>query len=298
MPSTFRLLEPLPAETLARPFGVRSNGVPVFECLRLLTGALDVEHKPSSKVAKHRYCYLSQKSRRLSVNTIEKIVELAFDGDLSAEEVGTYLTKSANTNRAFWEELRTELCFCLSAKKKQRHVEAFLHLYRIFELVSVALPLIYATKVSDFRDAVRFIKSLSKNERDQDLSILRYFSEEISKSGSFSGLSIDYSFEEIESSARAYLRTQLDSFVLSSANIFHTGFEIPNDGVSIEFKSVSSFMVSCRNRLFHNAISNENFKLDGMQGSNAICSILIDPGLYWFSLVLSEIMKAEASRYV
>jgi len=298
MPSTFRLMEPMPAETIAKPFGVRSNGVPVFECLRLLTGALDIEHRPSNKIAKHRYCYLSQKSRRVSGKTVKKIVELAFDGDLSAVEVGTYLTKSASTNRAFWEELRTEICFCLLAKKKQRHVEAFLHLYRIFELVSVALPLIYATKVADFRDAVRFIKSLSKNERDQDLSILRYFSEEISKSGSFSGLSIDYSFDKIDSPARAHLRSQLDSFVLSSTKISHTGFASPNDGVSIEFKSVSSFMVSCRNRLFHNAISNENFKLDGMQGSNTICSILIDPGLYWFSLVLSEIMKAEASRYV
>jgi len=298
MPSTFRLMEPMPAGTFERPFGVRSNGVPVFECLRLLTGALDVEHRPSSKNVKHRYCYLSQKSRRLSGNTVKKIVELAFDGDLNAGEVGTYLTKSANANRAFWEELRTEICFCLSANKSQRHVEAFLHLYRIFELVSVALPLIYATKVADFRDAVRFIKSLSKNERDQDLAILRYFSEEISRSGSFAGLSIDYSFDKIDSSARAHLRSQLDSFVLNSKNISHTGFASPNDGVSIEFKSVSSFMVSCRNRLFHNAISNENFKLDGMQGSNTICSILIDPGLYWFSLVLSEIMKAEASRYV
>ncbi|MCF2904633.1 hypothetical protein L0666_06520 [Octadecabacter sp. CECT 8868] len=291
-------MEPLPAGTFASPFGVRSNGVPVFECLRLLTGSLDVEHKPSSKIVKHRFCYLSQKSRRLSGNTTEKIVELAFDGDLSAIDAGTYLTRSASTNRAFWEELKTEICFCLSAKKKHRHVEAFLHLYRVFELVSVALPLIYATKVADFRDAVRFIKSLSKNERDQDLSILRYFSEEISKSGSFSDLSIDYSFDEFDASARAHLRSQLDSFVLSNANISHTGFASPNDGVSIEFKSVSSFMVSCRNRLFHNAISNENFKLDGMQGSNTICSILIDPGLYWFSLVLTEIMKAEASRYV
>ena len=298
MPSTFELMEPLPAGAVEKPFGARSDGVPVFECLRLLTGALDIKHRPSSKIAKHRYCYLSQKSRRLSGKTVEKIVELVFDGDLRAVEVGTYLTRSAKTNRAFWEELRTEICFCLSAKKKQRHVEAFLHLYRIFELVSVALPLTYATRFADFRDAVRFIKSLSQNERDKDLSILRYFSEAISKSGSFSDLSIDYSFDKLDSPARAHLRSQLDSFVLSSANISHSGLASPNDGVSIEFKSVSSFMVSCRNRLFHNAISNENFKLDGMHGSNTICSILIDPGLYWFSLVLSEIVKAEASRYV
>lgn len=298
MPSTFRFSEPLRAGTCERPFGVHGDGVPAFECLRLLSGAIDVEQTTTGKITKLRYCHLSQRSRRLSVSTIDNLVQLVFDGDLGTSDVERYLTKSKNTNRTFWEELRTEICFCLFAKKKDNYVEAFLHLYRIFELVSVALPLIYATKIADFRKAVRFIKSLSKNERDKDLSILRYFSEEISNTGSLSGLSIDYSFEKLDLSARSHLRSQLDSFVLSENNIKHSGFASPNDGVEIEFRSVSSFMVSCRNRLFHNALSNENFKLDKMHGSGSICSILIDPGLYWFSLVLAETMKAEASRYV
>lgn len=298
MPSTFKLIEPNDQGNVVKPFGVRSHGVPAFECLRLLSGAIDVENLTVSKTTKIRYCHLTQKSRRLTGNTIDKIVEVAFDGDLDKADVETYLNKSASSNRTFWEELRSEICFCLVARKQKNHVEAFLHLYRIFELVSVALPLIYATKFADFRDAVRFIKSLSMNERDQDLSILRYFSEEISKGNSYSALFIDYSFEELELKARTQLRSQLDSFVLNHSSVDHQGFVNQSDGVAIRFQSVSSFIVSCRNRLFHNALSNENFKLDRIHGANSLCSILITPSLYWFGLVLTEILKAEASRYV
>ncbi|NIY80368.1 hypothetical protein HCZ23_12925 [Celeribacter sp. HF31] len=208
------------------------------------------------------------------------------------------MNKAATANRAFWEELRAEISFCLYARKKKSSVEAFLHLYRILELVSVALPLIYTSKFSDFRQAVSFIKSLNKNDRDQDLAILRYFSEEIAKSGELSNLTIDYEFSELGEQARSHLRTQLDNLVLSDNKISHSGFANPNDGVSLEFKSVPSFMVSCRNRLFHNALSGENFKIDSIRGPGSLCSILVDPGLYWFSLLLSEILKAEAARYV
>ncbi|WP_299372821.1 hypothetical protein [uncultured Tateyamaria sp.] len=299
MPSTFKLLEPLKPTVVDRPFSVRSKGNPAFECVRLLAGSMDIEEKASGKTIKFRHCNLSVSPRRLGSNTIDKLVDLLFDGDLSKSDAATYLTKSNTQNREFWEELRAEICFCLVAQKRGDHVEAFLHFYRILELVSVALPLIYATKFSDFRKSVQFIKSLSKNDRDQDLSILKYFAEEVSNGGSvFSSLEIDFTFDGLDSSVRDHMKTQLDSFVLSDAKILHTWFPTPTDGVSIKFKSIPSFIVSCRNRLFHNALSNENFKLDKMQGAKALCSVLVGPGLHWFALMVSEILKAEASRYV
>jgi hypothetical protein len=226
-------------------------------------------------------------------------VDLLFDGDLKSSDASAYLTKSKMQNREFWEELRAEICFCLVAQKRDSHVEAFLHFYRILELVSVALPLIYATKFNDFRKGVQFIKSLSQNDRDQDLSILKHFSQEVAQGTSvFSSLEIDFPFDGHDGSVRHHLRDQLNKFVLSDKKILHSGFANQLDGVSVEFKCVSSFIVSCRNRLFHNALSNENFKLDKMQGGAAICSVLVGPGLHWFSLILSEILKVEASRYV
>lgn len=298
MPSTFELNNPLNISNADRPFGVRSQGVPAFECLRLLCGVIDLKHVESGKVVKLRYCNLSHKTRRISSNTIRNIVQLGFDSDLDIDSVKTYLTRAATANQAFWRELRSELCFCILAQKKQNNVEAFLHLYRILELVSVALPLIYATKLKDFRDAVTFIKSLSKSDRDQDLAILKYFSAEIAKNSDYEELTIDYKFEQLSLSARNHLVEQLNKFVLNDPKIKHQWMDEPNEGVSLNFASVSSFMVSCRNRLFHNALSNENFKLDLVGGSSNVCSVLIKPGLYWFGLVLSEILKAEASRYI
>lgn len=298
MPSTFELNNPSNITNVEKPFGVRSQGVPAFECLRLLCGIIDLKHNESGKVTKLRYCNLSHKTRRMSNNTIKNIVQLGFDNDLDINSVKTYLTKAGAANQVFWKELRSELCFCILAQKKRNNVEAFLHLYRILELISVALPLIYVTKLNDFRDAVNFIKSLTKNDRDQDLAILKYFSAEIAKNSDYETLTIDYKFEQLPLSARTHLVHQLNSYVLNDPKIKHEWMDEPNEGVSVNFTSVSSFMVSCRNRLFHNAMSNENFKLDLVGGSSNVCSVMIKPGLYWFGLVLSEILKAEASRYV
>lgn len=298
MPKTFKLGEPLPAESCPRPFGVGGNGVPVFECLRLLSGAVDLTNKNIGSEVKLRYCHLTQAKKRVSSRTIDRIVDTVFDGDLLTDDVRQFLIKAGGENKRFWEELRNELCFCLHANKKGKSVEAFLHLYRILELVSVAVPLIYANKISDFREALKFIKSLNKNDRDQDLAILKYFVEAISKGGALSSLSVDFSFENLAQPARTALASQLGSYVFADGKISHSFFETPEDGVSVEFKSVSSFMVSCRNRLFHNAITNDNFKLDPLYGASSVCSVLIGPGLYWFSIVLSEILKAQAARYV
>lgn len=299
MPSSFRLEDPLPDVARAKPFGVRSKGVPSFECLRILNGSIDIRNSTTGKLTKLRHCHLSQRSRRLSANTISETIDLVFDGNLSQADVEQYLTRSTSQNRVFWTELRSEICFCLFAKKQKRHVEAFLHLYRLLELSSVSLPLIYATKINDFRRSLDFIKSLSRNDRDKDLAILHYFCEELSNSGSLGGLSIDFPFNYLSMPAKGHFRSQLDSCVLSNSKIEQDDLTSdPNDGVKVNFKSVPSFLVTNRNRLFHNALSSENFKLDLIQGSEPVCAILIGPGLYWFSLVLVEIVKAEASRYV
>ncbi|WP_085909986.1 hypothetical protein [Kiloniella majae] len=299
MPSTYKLKEPVPVGATSSPFCVGGRGVPSFECFRILCGSVDIEIKSTGQTSKFRHCYISQQSRRPNKKIIEKIVDVVFDGTLSLSDVETFLKKTRGKNHDFWEELRNELLFCIFAKKRDRNVEAFLHLYRMLELISVALPLIYARKLDDYRDAMKFIKSLSKNNRDSDLAVLRYFTEEIAKGNStFSRLQIDYSFDGIDTRVATEIETQLSKYIFSDEKIKHTFFMTPNEGVSVGFSSVSLFIASCRNRLFHNASTKNNFKLDPLHGAEPICSVLIEPSLNWFGIILSEIMKSESSKYI
>ena len=299
MSQTFRLREPDRSVPVPAPFGLGGSGVPSFECLRLLAGALDLEHSSTGGRTKLRYCFLTQKNRHVASRAVSKIIETVFDNALDRSDVERFLRKSSGENRIFWEELRAELSFCLFARKKNQSIEAFLHLYRILELISVALPLVYASSISDFRKAVVFIKSLSKNDRDQDLAILKYFSEEISKSsGMYSQLEVDFPFKGMEKGAAKSLVDQLNRYIFFDGKIKNSFYPMPEEGVRVNFDSVPSFIVMCRNRLFHNAMTNENFKLDPLRGAGGLCSVLVDPALYWLGIIFSEILKAQASRYV
>lgn len=298
MPRTYKLKEPNPERVFPSPFGVGNDGVPAFECLRLLSGLVDLERREDGGVLKLRYCYLSQKNRRPSAKSIDSIIDIIFDGDLSASDAEGFLHRSSNDNRKFFEELSAELCFCITANKKKASVESFLHLYRIFELISVALPLVYASQMADYREAMNFIKSLSASDRDQDLSVLKYFSESIVKRNStLRSLTIDFPFGVGDRKLSQELIRQLSNYVFHDKKIIYSVFD-DESGVSISFQSIPRFVVSCRNRLFHNAISNENFKLDPLKGANTVCSMMIDPCLYWLSLMYAEIIKAQAKRYV
>lgn len=298
MPRSFQLREPDASVATVNPFGLGAEGAAIFECARLLCGSVDLNKRATGKVVKLRYCHIRQRSVRAKRLVAENLVDLLFDGDLAKEDAEKFLRKAARENRKFWEELRSELCFCLYWRAKGRYVEAFLHTYRILELISVALPLVYASRVADFREAIKFIKSLSRNDRDQDLAVLRYFAVEISKAENLAQLSIDFPFSKVAPEIHEELGRQITAWVLSERAI-DGEMQVPvSDGVKVKFSSVPSFVVSCRNRLFHNALSNDNFKIDALQGAESICKIVVDPALYWFGFVFVEILKAQAERYV
>lgn len=297
MPSTYKLEEPQALNNLAFPFSVANNGVPIFECVRLLSGSVDIKERLTGRLTKLRNCWFTQSIRRPGQRTIASIIEALFDGDLNAEDVKLVLEKSRLENRAFWEEFRAELCFCLSCHRGKNSVSAFLHLYRILELISISVPLVYSSQLSDYRASVSFIKSLSKAERDGDLSILRNFSQALSLNDQYRDLFIDFPFSSHDEALRTELKVQLDRCVINE-RIEHEYFAVENTGVKIKFSSVPSFVASCRNRLFHNAISSENLKLDPLRGPDLVCCTLIEPTLYWLCLILAEVFKAKAKRFV
>lgn len=297
MPSTFKLKEPTQLQNTEYPFGVRSKGVPVFECLRLLTGTLDIIQCNTSQHLKPRFCHLSQTGLRLNANSLDKICDKVFEGKFEKAELIEYLRRSAKINSEFWGELSSEICFCLSAHKKKSSVEAFLHLYRILELIVVAIPLTYTYEMKDFKKGLSFTKSLSQNDRDKDLSVLKYFSDHLWDNRNYKDLYIDYPYLEMDQTASTHLEKQLSSVVLDDKKIETRPIQTQTIGVSVEFRSVSVFINSCRNRLFHNSNSDKNFNLDFIGGAESLCFVLVGPTLYWLSLVISEIMIVEYTRH-
>lgn len=297
MPRSCRLIDPLAKYNVATPLGVNNNGTPIFECIRLLYGTVDIFDKESGSTRKNQFSFITQDKRRRDKHAVERLIRHMFDGDLDINDAAQFLNKGRLDNRDFWEDLKAEICLCLVARNKDRNVEAFLYLYRVLEVVSIALPLVYASAEPDYRRAMEFIKSLSKDDRDSDLTVFRNFVASAAKLGNYEELYFDFPFDGMGLPWRQEALRQLKGYIFDKYNIEYRLMD-NDEGFSIKFTSIPLFFISFRNRLFHNSKTGDNLKIDNLGGADKICKILVDPMMYWFGLVLIEIIKVQAKRYV
>lgn len=297
MPRHCKLKEPEKVVGPAYPFGVNDKGVPLFECIRLIYGTIDIENKLSGKSLSFRRCFVINKSNKLGKNWLKFIIRNIFEEDLNLDDASSFLKKGSNDNKEFWEELKSELCLCLAARQQRLYTECFLYLYRIIELISIALPLVYASSQPDYRKALEFIKSLSVSSRDGDLSIFKNFVKKAEQSGGYNNIQIDFPFLIDDAPWRIEAKLQIESMINLERGLSCT-FNDEGSVLLVKFSEMPLFFASCRNRLFHNSNSGENFRLDGLNGASELCRMLVDPTIYWFSLILIEVTKVHAKRYI
>lgn len=295
MPFHCNLIDPLTDKGVVRPYGLEANGFPIFECIRLLMGTVDVENCGTGKVVKLRRCFVTQSDRRVGQRTLNSLIGTIFENDLSVKDFGKYLDKGGNDNRRFWEKVKCELCLCLVAEKHNQHLHAFLHLYRVVELISVALPLVYVSTEPDYGKALTLLKSLNADDGG-DLAVLKGLSKHIAISGGYDEALIGFDFKVNNEAWKIEGSKQFKKYALNNEKIGAARDD--NSGVDVEFSNVSSFLVNIRNRMFHRKITGQNFDLDKLDGVDAICQTATGPSLYWLSLIVIEILKVHSTRYI
>ena len=175
MPAHCKIEDPLKLDIILLPFGLNDMGTPLFDCLRILCGTVNFRNKKTNRLIKPRKCFVSNRKRTIKKSTLDDLISVVFDGDLKQKDLKEALVKGSNDNKTFWEDLRAELCLCIVAREKGLNVDAFLYLYRIFELVSIALPLVYISSLSDYKKSMDFVKSLSNNTNDGELTVFKNF---------------------------------------------------------------------------------------------------------------------------
>ncbi len=297
MPKSYKLKDALANLGSQKPFSVNVDGIPVFECLRLLCGTIDLENKTTKVVIKPRYCHLTEAKRRLKKNSISEIILSAFDGDLTKEDTEVYLNKAKNYNKGFWDNLKGELTLAIAALHNNEYLICFLHIYRLIEMVSVALPLFYAGSEHDYLKALQFLKELPQNPRDGDLAIFKKFIEVVAKSGGYGGhvIKVFYSTGDLQWD-NEYTK-QIECCIITEEKLKAT-IDKAGSYIAIPFSEFVSFFASFRNRLFHNTLSKQNFDIDALKGADLVCRPIVKPALNWFTLVVCVIIEQNASRYI
>lgn len=295
MPRYCRISEPSwNAGNSDPPFGLNESGAPLFDCLRILSGTVDLVIKETQKNIKLRTNYLAPEIKIRS-DVGGKITKLIFENDLTKGQLAASLKKMRPHNKVFWETVRAELCMCLSALKQKDSVAAFLYLYRLLEKTAVVVPLLYAASVSDYSKAHQFLLALHKNPRDGELSAFKHFMPFLENQAGYRDLKIDFDFSRKPESWRRQCIDQLQKHVLNEPEI---KFDLNDydECVSIQFAHVLSFLVNLRNRMFHFSNDKGNLDLDLLGGASDLCALLVEPALRWYALVLSEVFKIEVDK--
>ena len=162
---------------------------------------------------------------------------------------------------------------------------------------SVALPLFYATAEYDYRKALSFLKNLPEKPRDGDLAILRKFSIILADEGGYRGYNIEVFYSRGNYTWDNRFATQIQDYVIQPEKLSSVVDEAARK-IEIPFEEMPSFIISFRNRLFHNTLSMTNFDLDQLGGANSVCEPLIKPALNWITLMLCTILQQSIARYV
>jgi len=140
--------------------GVYSSeeAVSFVSCFKLLAGMADIEDTLTGRLQKCRKDY-----RTLSINRISGMSEAAiakgmFGDHFSSEDGRGVISKLRYKNVGFFDNFLNALVLCFAFASKNHSVDRFLYLYRVVEYVSIAFPIYYFSKRSDFMQSHTVLK--------------------------------------------------------------------------------------------------------------------------------------------
>lgn len=230
---------------LSSPF----NNMPQVALQLLLKGAFSIQK-----------CSISKKVCQKKDYTILGLS----DYDLSAtKEFIKHATSISNRsllyrNREFYRPVLIEFIACLFSYLDGHGIVAFLHLYRLLERISYALPLLYAKNSIDYKGTYNHFKSFFR-KNEQTVGELKFFKASL--------LSI---LDDTEKRYR--FSYELDAMEKKALSICFKNLDVKNDilpdeeYINFELSMIDTItlIINIRNSFFHALSGEEHITLDAL----------------------------------
>lgn len=295
----FEYSESFPDRTLSRiPDKLKISGrndPELLLILRLLSGAIKLEHKSSSKKISQKDNYFSADLKAYSQYWDRKFPDLIAE-DYTAQQLSSFLESTKLKNRKFYKNILSELSYFFYYQNKGVHSTAFVFLYRALEHVSYAFPLIYVSKTDDFSKTYKFLKDLMSGDKDAgELGFFKNFIKTIYEDDSIYESSVDFQMLLDTESEQGKMFNLLES--LCKGNMIADSTDKPRV-LSIKYPEVGSFIIAIRNRFFHFMNGGaKNIESSNISDIDLLFSLVNKNFLYWLSTVLLAIVSHNASDF-
>jgi hypothetical protein len=256
-------------------FEITHQTRPEAICLRLLCGTCEVFNVETDDNTTVSTNFLESSS---SENTSIDLSFLnTYQEGITAQDYNAHLKSASDNNRGFYKDFLSEITVAACAAERCQGISSFLHIYRAYERISYAFPLIYASKSRDYIGSFNNLKSwLADTKNDGSAGELAFFKK-----------FIDATYDDNEKSATTDFyftgsdAVKISQFRLMKNNILNWKIEqitpstIENEIISIRFDQLHTVLLNVRNRYFH--------QMSG-RGDNIKQAAVIDPDAFFLVL--------------
>ncbi|NTW06947.1 MAG: hypothetical protein HGA29_03785, partial [Syntrophaceae bacterium] len=203
---------------------------------------------------------------------------------ISKRDYESFIDDNKFKNKKFYKAFLNELSGCIYNDEIGRHTSAFIHLYRAYEHMSYAFPMIYSARTDDyigtFDSLKKWMTSLGSEGNVGELKFHKNFIKTL-----FENLpeiedenTVDiYINSKTEYRERIFFGLVKKVLKWNDPSSYTSGTINP-DKIAIKFTEYHSFIVDLRNRFFHYSnASHQNIGLDDVVESDLLFSFVITP---------------------
>jgi len=298
--ASFSLSEPLSFPFAERsPFFINPDTNELASLFRVLAGSCvltNLSNDVSIALARNYFTGDYEENSAQDLSFLE-----TFEEGLRLADYEQHVESKKFVNRQFYKNLLAEICAALFNEGKEKHTAAFLHLYRAYEHLSYAFPMIYAAKtdnyVATFENLRKWMVDADKQGNVGELGFHKAFVSTLFKGLPEISTTIDINLN-CKDEYKEKLFDGLARKVLGwKSEAEYTSATVRPDKLSIRFVDFHSFIVNLRNRYFHysNARS-DNLALEEIADSDMLFSFVNKAGLYYVATIFNRVVSHQMGK--
>ncbi|WP_321366125.1 hypothetical protein [Pseudomonas extremaustralis] len=220
------------------------------------------------------------------------------DEGLALSDYETQIASTGFKNRKFYKSFLAELASCIYHEEAERHTAAFVHLYRSYEHLSYAFPMIYASRTEDYVGTFENLRQwLSSTNSDGNVGELKFHKNFIASL--FKGLpelqtTIDIDINTKQEYRESIFKALAEKVIgWNSPAKYTPGTKFP-DKLAIPFVDHHSFLVNLRNRFFHYSNGrSDNIGLDDIVEADLLFSFVNKVTLNYIATIFHGVVKHQ-----
>lgn len=220
-----------------------------------------------------------------------------FEESINLDDYDRFIEKSGYKNHKFYRAFLNEIASSVYYEETERHTAAFVHIYRAYEHMSYAFPMIYASKTDDYIATFQNLRTWLTRTDDGNTGELKFHKSFIATL--FKGLPELSNTVDIHILARNEFRDKIFSVLANKV----VGWKSPDkytpttvrpDKLAIQFLEFHSFIVTLRNRYFHYSNTrSDNIGLDEIVESDMLFSFVNKPALNYIATIFNAIIRHQ-----